>query len=150
MSCPIWHRRSKLRFRGLARSELKLQLDPLRKQITQQRKDIASLKKVVQADTKQRPATRPVTDEVVALGRRSGRLRFTAQGFSTNRKRLGLSVEQMAELIGVSTATIYNWEQGKTSPRKSQLPAIAALRGVGKREIAQRLEKRPSGSERSP
>lgn len=140
----------KAEIQRLARRELKLQLDPLRKQITQQRKDIASLKKAVQTATKQRPAARPVTHEVVALGHRSGRLRFTAQGFRTNRKRLGLSVEQMAELIGVSTATIYNWEQGKTSPRQSQLPAIAALRGVGKREIVQRLEKIPSGSEKSP
>jgi hypothetical protein len=32
------------------------------------------------------------------------------------------------------------WESGKTKPRPQSLAAIAALRGIGKREVAARLE----------
>jgi hypothetical protein len=35
--------------------------------------------------------------------------------------------------------TIYHWEAGKSKPRKKQLPAIAAIRGLGKREALARL-----------
>jgi len=43
------------------------------------------------------------------------------------------------KLIGVSGLTVYHWEAGKAKPRRRQLPAIAAVRGLGKREAAARL-----------
>ncbi|MGZ5196264.1 MAG: hypothetical protein ACXWB8_12570 [Ramlibacter sp.] len=42
-------------------------------------------------------------------------------------------------MLGVSGQSIYKWEEGKTRPRASQLPAIAALRKMGKREANARL-----------
>ena len=36
--------------------------------------------------------------------------------------------------------TIYNWELGKSRPRKEQLAALVAVRGIGKREALKRLE----------
>jgi transcriptional regulator with XRE-family HTH domain len=42
--------------------------------------------------------------------------------------------------MGVSAQSIYNWETGKAVPRRQQLEAIAALRGIGKREALSRLE----------
>ena len=42
-------------------------------------------------------------------------------------------------LLGVSAQTVYNWEAKKATPRAAQLEAIAALRGIGKREAQSRL-----------
>ena len=55
------------------------------------------------------------------------------------RKRLGLSAAQLAALVGVSEQSVYNWETKKATPRKEQFAAIIALRGIGKREVRQRL-----------
>jgi DNA-binding XRE family transcriptional regulator len=46
----------------------------------------------------------------------------------------------MGTLLRVSAQTIYNWEAEKSRPRQEQLAAIAALRGLGKREAAAKLE----------
>lgn len=67
------------------------------------------------------------------------KLRFRAPGFVTLRKKLGLSAEQMGKLIGVSAQSVYHWEQGKSRPRASQLPAIAAVRTMGKRAALAKL-----------
>jgi transcriptional regulator with XRE-family HTH domain len=66
-------------------------------------------------------------------------LRFSAKGLAAKRKRRDLSAAAMAALLGVSGQSIYKWEEGKTRPRASQLPAIAALRKMGKREANARL-----------
>lgn len=132
----------KAEIQRLARKELKQQLDPLRQQVAQQRKEIAALKKAVQAAIRRRPETTPrkAKPESASDDVQDTRLRFTAKGFKGNRDRLGLTAEQMGLLIGVTNATVYNWEQGKTAPRRNQLPAIASLRGMGKREARRQLE----------
>ena len=58
---------------------------------------------------------------------------------AANRERLGLSAEDFGMLVGASGQSVYLWEQGKSKPRVKNLKAIAALRGIGKREVAQRL-----------
>jgi len=40
----------------------------------------------------------------------------------------------------VSGLTIYNWEKEKSKPRKSQLPKLQDVRGIGQREALKRLE----------
>ena len=44
-----------------------------------------------------------------------------------------------SEQLGVSAQSVYHWEQGKSRPRANQVRAIAALRGLGKRQVAARL-----------
>jgi transcriptional regulator with XRE-family HTH domain len=56
------------------------------------------------------------------------------------RARLGLSAPQLARLLGVSEQSVYNWETKKATPRKEQLNAIIAMRGIGKREAHARLD----------
>ena len=56
------------------------------------------------------------------------------------RARLGLSAADFGRLVSASGQSIYNWEAGKASPRATQQAAIAAVRGIGKREAAKRLE----------
>ena len=58
---------------------------------------------------------------------------------AANRKRLGLSAADFGLLVGATGQSIYAWETGKTKPRPQALAAIAALRGIGKREVEARL-----------
>ena len=46
------------------------------------------------------------------------------------RVNAGLSQREVAEKIGVSLATITNWESGKTEPDLSELRAISNLPGM--------------------
>ena len=66
--------------------------------------------------------------------------RFSATRLAAQRRKLGLSAADFATLLGVSGQSVYKWEHGEARPRARQLEAIAALRGVGKREAQQRLE----------
>ena len=55
-------------------------------------------------------------------------------GLKNHRKRLGLSAADFGQLVGVSGLTIYNWESGKSKPRRKQLPQIAHVRTLGKKQ----------------
>lgn len=127
----------------LARRELKKETANLQKASARHRKDIAALKRQqlrfegqMKAWARQQAKTQPSVPKLAD----DGKLRFRADGFRTLRKRLGISAEQTAKLLGVSAQSVYLWEQKKTTPRRAQLPAIAALRAMGKREVMQRLE----------
>lgn len=125
----------------LARREIKQQTGALHKAAASYRRDIAALKRQVaalersaKAQNEQLEKTKPVVAEPDAA------LRFRADGFKTLRKKLGLSAEQTAKLLGVSGQSVYAWETKRSAPRRTQLPAIAALRKMGKREAAKRLQ----------
>ena len=75
------------------------------------------------------------------------KFRFRASGMASNRKRLGLSAADFGLLVGASGQSVYAWEQGKARPRGKNLAAIAALRGVGKREVVERLAALKSGEQ---
>ena len=57
----------------------------------------------------------------------------------SQRERIGLSVEDYAKLVGVTPLTIRHWEAGAARPRKAQLAALVAVRGIGKRKAVKRL-----------
>ena len=77
------------------------------------------------------------------------RVRFSARSVRAQRKRLKLSAEDYAKLARVSTLTVYNWEHGKTRPRKAQLAALIALRKMGRRDALAKLEQ-ARGDDESP
>jgi hypothetical protein len=52
---------------------------------------------------------------------------------------LSLSACYFGRLLGVSGQSAYAWKRGRTKPRAKQPAAIAALRGLGKKEAAARL-----------
>jgi len=66
-------------------------------------------------------------------------LRFSPKSLASQRRRLGLPADACGLLMGASGQSIYNWEQGKARPQAKHLPAIAALRTLGKKEAAARL-----------
>jgi DNA-binding transcriptional regulator YiaG len=83
-------------------------------------------------------AARPVAQET--SDDENGGVRFSARSAKAQRRRTGLSAADYARLVGVSPLTIYNWEHGKSRPRKQQLAALVALRGIGKREALAKLQ----------
>ena len=61
---------------------------------------------------------------------------------ASQRRRLGLSAAECGLLVGASAQSIYNWEEGKARPRAQHLPAIFALRALGRREANKIVELR--------
>ena len=106
-----------------------------RAEIADLKRRIASLEAVVRrlGKTPARPDT-PAKQEDEPQG-----LRFRADGFASLRKKFGVSATQMAQLLGVSNQSVYHWETGKSRPRAAQLQAIAAVRKLGKKQVAERL-----------
>ena len=82
----------------------------------------------------------PAPVKKAAPAKKTGRVRFSAKGLKANRERLGLSADNYGKLVGVSGLSIYNWEQGKARPRESSIEALLKIRGIGKREAANRLQ----------
>jgi DNA-binding transcriptional regulator YiaG len=131
----------KVEIARLARKELRSETDGLKKTVASYRSEIAALKRRVQTLEKQgkrsAKAAAPAQQEDESS---STPRRFSATRLAAQRKKLGLSASDFAALLGVSGQSIYKWEQGESRPRARQLEAIAALRGVGKKEAALRLE----------
>lgn len=137
----------------LARKELRRETAALKKAVATYRTEIAALKRRI-ADLEKfagrtdsraagRAAARLAGEQAGAdAGESSKRHRFSAKRLKAMRERMGLSGPDFAALVGVSPQTIYNWEAETTRPREAQLAAIAAVRGLGKREVVRRLEAR--------
>ena len=137
----------------LARKEIRKQTDVLRKTSAQHRKEIAELKRrisdlqrtvnALEKQAQKEPASIPPS-----TGKQ--RVRFSAKGLHSHRKRLGLSANDYGKLIGVTGQTVYKWENETTRPRAQQVEALAAIRGIGKKEVQVRLEMQaPKGRKKS-
>jgi DNA-binding transcriptional regulator YiaG len=129
----------------VARREVRAETAGLKKSASSHRSDIAALKRRVLALESElrrlRKASGAPTGQAPAGGDdASGRVqRFSAKGLASQRKRLGLSAQECGLLVGASGQSIYNWEDGKARPRAKHLQALAALRGMGKKDAAARL-----------
>ena len=127
----------------VARKEVRADTLGLKKAVGVYRAEIAALKRRTQALelelrrlSKAHSKAAPVE---VQDTQPAQKLRFTAKGLASQRQRLGLSALDCGLLVGASGQSIYNWENGKAYPRARHLPAIAALRTLGKKEVAARL-----------
>jgi DNA-binding transcriptional regulator YiaG len=60
-------------------------------------------------------------------------VRFSAKSLASQRRRVGLSAEDIGRLVGASGQSVYNWEAGKARPRDSHRAAIGALKTLGRR-----------------
>jgi len=126
----------------LARKEVRQETEGLKKASAQYRSDIAALKRRIASLEKQlsHVEKKAVGKASAADAKEGGTpMRFSAKGLAKQRQRLGLSAAEMGSLIGVSAQTVYNWETGKSRPRAQQLAAIAAVRGMGKRQVKAKL-----------
>lgn len=127
----------------LARREIKTQTGVTKRASAQHRRDIAELKRQVdnlakrvaflERQEKRRVGERPSQEEAEGV-------RFSPRWLKAHREKLGISAADYGKLVGVSMLTIYNWESGKSKPRREGLAALASVRGLGKREVLKRLE----------
>ncbi len=126
----------------LARKEIKAQTAALRKSSAQHRKDIAALKrdlKVAQRriavlETEVKKRHKGAVDKPDTKGKR-----FSARAVKAHREKLDLSAANYGKLCGVSGATVYLWEQGKSRPRSEAFARWIDIRSLGKRAALTRL-----------
>jgi DNA-binding transcriptional regulator YiaG len=126
----------------VARKELRAEFDEIRKALSSYRSQIAELKrqiKTLEQGLKKASRSASKAAKAPTAAQPTGKVRFSAKGLVSQRKRLGLSAVSAAKLLGVSPQSIANWESGTSRPRAAQIPAIAGLRTMGKKEVAERL-----------
>lgn len=126
----------------VARKEVRSQTTGLKKAVAAHRSEIAALKRragELEQQLRRLAKARAAPAAAVADTAPAKALRFTAKGFATQRRRLGLSAHDCGLLVGASGQSVYNWEDGKARPRAANLVAIAALRTMGKKQAARRL-----------
>lgn len=127
----------------VARKEIRAETQPLRKAVAAYRSQIAALKrhlKNIEQSLRQAHRTPPKSSALAPADEPTPVHRFSAKGFASARRRLGLSAADAGLLFEVSGQTIYHWESGKARPRARHMAAVAALRTVGKRDMTAHLE----------
>ncbi|MDB5751940.1 MAG: transcriptional regulator, family-like protein [Ramlibacter sp.] len=131
----------------IARKEVRAETEDFRKTFAQYRTHLAALRRRIDELERQlkrvgkasSAASGGAADAAEADDGQGSARRFSAARLAAQRSKLGLSAADFAALLGVSGQSVYKWEHGEARPRARQLEAIAALRGIGKREAAERL-----------
>ncbi|MEM9347478.1 MAG: helix-turn-helix domain-containing protein [Planctomycetota bacterium] len=138
----------------LARKEIRAQVGKTQKQVADQRREIAELKRVntdlnrrvnfLEKREKQR-LEQPAEPKVIiqkadGTTEAESTARFSPKWLATHRAKLDLSAADYAKLVGCSPLSIYKWEKGESTPRAKQRDALASIRGIGKREALRRIE----------
>lgn len=138
----------------LARKEIRSQVGKTQKQVSEQRRQIAELKRIntdllrrlsyLEKREKQRlgkAASAPVASAASnSSGQEASGPRFSPKWLAKHRAKLDFSAADYAKLVGCSPLSIYKWEKGESTPRAKQREALAAIRGIGKREAIRRIE----------
>lgn len=129
----------------IAKKALRAETTSLKRVSATYRSDIAALKrrahqleqairalgKHAQKEQKTTPAASAPEEKL--------KTRFSPKSLASQRRRLGLSAEDIGRLIGASGQSVYNWEAGKARPRDSHMAAIAALRTLGRKAAVAHL-----------
>jgi len=128
-----------------ARKEVKAAIAPIRKPANTTRLTLADLKRRVAALEKenkrltallsQMPQPEPAEEPAKVKGRISGK------GILSLRRKLGLSQEAFAKLVGVSPNAVYQWERksGMLRLRSKTQAAVMSVRELGAREAKAKL-----------
>lgn len=130
------------RIARITRKEIRRQVGGIPKTSAKHRRDIAFLKKQVKELSARLTLLEKISVKAVkhVPTPLPDKVRFSAKSVAAQRKRLGLSAKAFGKLVGVSGLTIYAWEKGKSRPRQQKMAKIVAVRGIGKKEAAGRLE----------
>ncbi|MEM1353718.1 MAG: helix-turn-helix transcriptional regulator [Planctomycetota bacterium] len=140
--------------RRLARKEIREQVGKTIKQVADQRREIADLKRVNTElnrrlnflEKQEKTRLQEPSEPKVIVQHADGTIeaasspRFSAKWLKKHREKLDFSAADYAKLVGCSPLSIYKWEKGESTPRAAQREALASIRGIGKREAIQRLE----------
>ena len=130
----------------VARKEIRRETSSLKTSSTTYRSEIAALKRrVLELERYLRRLGRAggsAKPNAASEDSVSPSTRFSPKSIAAQRRRLGLSAAECGLLIGASSQSIYNWEEGNARPRAQHLPAIFALRNLGRRQASEILETR--------
>jgi DNA-binding transcriptional regulator YiaG len=128
--------------RRLARKETKQEMADIKKQLTVLRRRLAEwnrrmqgvearARQLMKSGSRAAPRGGAADDE----GEDEKQVRFSPMWVRTHRKKLGMSRQLYARLVGVSAQTIMGWEAGRTRPRRTALRNWRAIRAKGVREL---------------
>ncbi len=138
----------------IAKKALRVETTSLKKASAACRSDVAALKRrahelehAIRVLSKRLQRAPKATPDESAPNEKS-KIRFSAKSLASQRRRLGLSAEDIGRLVGASGQSVYNWEAGKARPHDSYLTPIAALRTLGRKAAATHFEVAPD--RRSP
>lgn len=104
---------------------LKQEVKALSSQVNQLTKQLDKLAKVVQS---QEPVKEP------RAPRATGEFVFDHEALIAKRQELGFSRTQMAQLLGVSSLSVYKWETSGVHPRAKQLERVQEVLKMGHRQ----------------
>lgn len=136
----------------VSKKEVRGEIIPLRKATTTQRSEIAALKKTVKT-------LEATVRQLVRLANRTGasaaaasapakaskakgaktqtdsatRETFDSAAFAQHRAEIGLTQDQWAKVLGVSSLSVYKWEKCGVQPRAKQLASIKKAMSLSKR-----------------
>lgn len=133
--------------RRLARKELKSEIAQIRRQNTELRRHVATLKRALaQAIAGQKRLARNISapQQKNNEAESATRQRISSKTIRTLRAKLRLTQAEFAKLVGVSGQAVYQWERGdgRLRLRHTTRQAIADIKNIGAREARKRLESR--------
>ena len=133
--------------RRLARKEARNIAEPLLKNVSELKREIAALRKQLKSvscgtaeKALEKNTENALPEEPETSGKRG--MRLSGPRIVKIRKTLGLSRKQFADLLDVYFVSIANWETGKTAPRNSMKKKIETVAKMGKRALKAALEEK--------
>ena len=129
----------------IARKEIRVRVDPLKKQVVDLRRRLrAAETTILQLQKTTNKTTNTVSRQsgaIVPDVEETRQIRISPNSVKKLRTRLRLTQAQMAQLVDVSTNTVVRWEQGTSSPRGGSRAVIASMRSMGVKQVKKQLEK---------
>lgn len=141
----------KTEVRRIARKEVRTETSALRKAVAGYRAEVATLKRraaELEKQLKRLPREAANSSTVTTPDLTAANGRYSAKSLASQRRRLGLSANELGQLIGVSAQSIYNWEEAKARPYPKFLPAIFALKTLGRKAAVAHLDSLAANVER--
>ena len=130
----------------LARKEIRATCLPVARDVRQLKRTVSALRKTVAALEKQvkQLLSQRMTEasKLEAPAEQVKTARFSPGLIKSIRTRLAISQGQLATLVGVTSACVGFWEQGRSRPGARNKEALVALRKLGKREVRKVLAER--------
>lgn len=127
----------------ISRKEFKAAITPvktsnqsLRLEISKLKKQVAELEKIKKQVIVKSNKVSAVTPEEVQ------KARFTSNTIKKLRRKLGISQDTLAKLMGISGNTVALMEKktGRLKLRQKTLVSLILVRGMGKRDVQKKLE----------
>jgi DNA-binding transcriptional regulator YiaG len=105
----------------------------LKRRVAGLEKELRSLRRTIDGLTKAQPPAAPEAPD---------KARITAKGMRSLQRRLRLTGQEFARLLGITAQVVYGWEKasGPLRVRGTTRAAILAIRNIGAREARRRLD----------